>query len=158
MTILSSRTNNSSEKYISTIIDFIRQKKIDPVLIAYIGLNKYLMEHRTAGIILGRRTGKSTYILNHIQNDDLMIVPNYQAIKSLNVFSVNGGIYSIQHGRIIFTVATADVLRPSKGHIGKIHNTVWIEDPSIIFSIVKKEDLYQAVGSSSQQVFVMLGI
>lgn len=91
---------------------------------------------------IGRRTGKSEYIKARAREGDLIIAPN------------------LQMRRHLFPNMVCDVETPStlNGKKFKRFDTVFVDEPSLVFLVMSPSDLFALLAHDGEQTFVMLGI
>lgn len=108
---------------------------------ARIGASNYVREFRTVHISMGRRIGKTEYILSHHREHDLLIVHNEQMKKDCYRYGV-----------------TADVLTPRelKGDLSKYH-WIWIDEPRLCTRYTMGMGWFYGAKFSSDSLVIMLG-
>ena len=110
-------------------------------LAAHIGASNYVREFRTVHISMGRRIGKTHYILNHYRHSDLIVVPN----ESAKVAYSRRGV-------------CAPVLTPRelKGDLSKYH-WIWIDEPRLCARDTMGMGWFYGAKFSSDSLVIMLG-
>lgn len=107
---------------------------------------QFLMEFGTVAVNIGRRTGKTSYIIDNALSKDLIIVSSMDIARNIKRL----------------TNATVIV---SNGEIGLKHNikpharfdVIYLDEPTMIFSKISKNYLYDFLAVDCDQLFVLLG-
>lgn len=97
---------------------------------------------------IGRMVGKSEYIKSRAKSGDLVVVYN----KDIREFIVspNG---------IDCDVVTAAFLDNNKDSYlrAKIYKNIFVDEPELVFSKIKKKKFYKKLASNLNQTFIFLG-
>lgn len=105
----------------------------------------YTIEFCTIAVDIGRGVGKTTFIKNHAQKDDLVIVANHNLKR-------------IQYGmNTLFMVIIPDEIYKIKG---KKFKNIYIDEPKKVFvgDFEKKTDMYNLlIDPYGDQTFILLG-
>lgn len=110
-------------------------------LAARIGASNYVREFRTIHINMGRRIGKTHYILNHYREHDLIIVHDEQMKYHLNGCGV---------------IATIKTPRELKGDLRQYH-WIWIDEPRLCSRQTGGMGWLYGAKFSSDSLVIMLG-
>jgi hypothetical protein len=108
----------------------------------------FAKEFQTVGVLVPRRTGKTSYINNRANRDDLVIVPTH-SIKHL--------YGRIQYEDNVEIIAVSE-LTPSRGRGLKEYrsvNRVYVDEP-MLMTKGERDSIYQALGGQAKQ-FIFIG-
>ncbi len=111
-----------------------------------LGIREYVHEYRTIHLRLPRRTGKTTYILNHATENDLII--HRYGLK--NIF-VGSKARSYSFSELIRADASHDVF-------GHVYEKIWLDEiNSYNVSTIEYETLIDGLINTGRELVVLLG-
>ena len=117
-------------------------------LVMDITMTQYATEVATVHCNIGRRTGKTSYIISRAKPTDLVIVHNDMVIRSMYPSSINvltsSSVYSFM-----------DQLRGKRVRI--YPSTIYIDEPRLCSSYKPLFEIYSLLAKSPDQTFVLLG-
>lgn len=99
---------------------------------------EYAKNHCTVQCSAGIKTGKSNYIIQHANKEDLIIVASENAKYKQ------------------YTGPATQVVAAKLYHLYKnTYYTIWVDEPSLVFSFIESSEIYKFAHGS--QTFVLLG-
>lgn len=98
-------------------------------------------EFCTISCDIGRRTGKSEYIKTRANKGDLLVVATPQVRHC--VFPT-----------MLCTIATPELVKNLQQ---TKFNTIFVDEPSLVFRLLERETLYKYLAHDGEQTFIMLG-
>jgi len=93
---------------------------------------------------IGRCTGATSYIMERAKPGDLIVTHANWMSNNFRKF-INPQC----------DISSAEELE--KNSIFKHYNTVWVDDPDLVFARIKPQKFYELLADSEGQVFVLLG-
>lgn len=109
-------------------------------------LEAWAREHCTISCDIGRRTGKTGYINRRAEPYDLIITPNLETKNRLFHWAI---------ARVLTFTELLDLWN-NQGEILKF-NTIFVDEPSGLFSILPLGHFYSLLTYSHHQTFILLG-
>ena len=145
-----------NEKWIKIRADFVKlvddavelNKRLRDVLPNEIHdvINTLSFLHRfgTVRIDIGRAVGKTKYCIEHLDKDDVLVVPTEQAKRLVEKFVPSHAV----------CLSALEIVPKSKAL--STPNRVYVDEPSE-FSLEGFRSVYRALGRSTSQTFILLG-
>jgi len=139
-----------------TLVDYMialnktQRAKIGPVDIM-LGLAGYHMDFSTVHCNLGRRVGKTTYIVNRAGPKDLIILPTESMLRFYKDNTTSN---------IMTASAVARIPETFRGlripYLLNFYN-IYVDEPALCSKYLTKSDLYRNLSRSQDQTFILLG-
>lgn len=141
------------------MIDFNKIKR--PIFSSsyeHLGPSAYAREHQTIHCNMGRRTGKTSYILEHATSSDLIVVHSESRRRDINS-EIRARVQVIRSEELITmqrqVICCEACKRPYENV--RVYDNIWVDEPELCFREVNLTRLYNVLAYNPEQTFILLG-